>query len=145
MIRGYFAAAGATRRPYIELRFYLPALQKTFHAQFLVDTGADRTVLAPRDAEKLDIDLSRFRPGLPSVGVGGRIATRSTEAIFVLGSTGRLLDLALLEPAADGDAISALPSILGRDILSRFALLIEDRTDRVLLLEPHEADALAIG
>lgn len=33
-----------------------------------------------------------------------------------------------------------MPSILGRDVLSRFALVMEERTNRVLLLEPEEAD-----
>lgn len=33
-----------------------------------------------------------------------------------------------------------MPSVLGRDILSRFALFMEERTQRVLLLEPDEAD-----
>ena len=34
----------------------------------------------------------------------------------------------------------SMPSILGRDVLSRFALVLEERTHRVLLLEPEEAD-----
>ena len=37
-----------------------------------------------------------------------------------------------------------IPSLLGRDVLSHFALFLEERTGRVLLLEPHEADALPL-
>jgi len=37
-----------------------------------------------------------------------------------------------------------IPSLLGRDILSHFALFVEERTNRVLLLEAHEADALPL-
>ncbi|MBA2447966.1 MAG: hypothetical protein H0V51_08075 [Chloroflexi bacterium] len=37
-----------------------------------------------------------------------------------------------------------IPSLLGRDILSRFVLFMEERSQRVLLLEPHEADALSL-
>ena len=33
-------------------------------------------------------------------------------------------------------------SLFGRTVLSHFALFMEERTDRVLLLEPTEADAL---
>jgi hypothetical protein len=35
-----------------------------------------------------------------------------------------------------------VPSLLGRDILSRFALFVEERTGGVLLLTPDEADQL---
>ena len=48
----------------------------------------------------------------------------------------------ILEPPPD--ARLAIPSLLGRDILSNFALFIEERTDKVLLLEPAEADALGL-
>ena len=37
-----------------------------------------------------------------------------------------------------------IPSLLGRDVLSHFALFLEERTGRVLLLEPHEAAALPL-
>ena len=33
---------------------------------------------------------------------------------------------------------------LGRDVLSRFALFMEERSGRVLLLEPHEAASLQL-
>lgn len=38
----------------------------------------------------------------------------------------------------------SIPSLLGRDVLARFALFFEERTGRVLLLEPSEADALEL-
>ncbi len=46
------------------------------------------------------------------------------------------LTLTLLEPEPGN--ISPLPSLLGRDILSHFALFMEERTGQLLLLEPHE-------
>ncbi len=41
-------------------------------------------------------------------------------------------------------AISRIPSLLGRDILAHFALFVEERSQRVILLEPHEAAALPL-
>ena len=39
---------------------------------------------------------------------------------------------------------SRIPSLLGRDLLSYFALFIEERSHRVLLREPDEADAVVL-
>ena len=52
--------------------------------------------------------------------------------------------LRILAPAtaAGRAALARIPSLLGRDILGRFALFLEERTDRVLLLTPEEADQL---
>jgi hypothetical protein len=49
--------------------------------------------------------------------------------------------LTILEPQVP---LLPIPSLLGRDILARFALVMEERTRRVLLLEPAEADALGL-
>ena len=51
-------------------------------------------------------------------------------------------DIPVIEPIPG--RLVGLPSLLGLDILSHFALFVEDRTNRVLLLEPAEADALPI-
>ncbi|MCI0438462.1 MAG: hypothetical protein L0177_04955 [Chloroflexi bacterium] len=51
------------------------------------------------------------------------------------------MEVRVVEPPSDME-VRELPPILGRDILSRFALFLEERTDRVFLLEPHEADVL---
>lgn len=56
------------------------------------------------------------------------------------------LMLRILAPRsrAQQTALAHIPSLLGRDLLSHFALLFEERTDRVLLLEPREADGLRL-
>jgi len=38
----------------------------------------------------------------------------------------------------------AIPSLLGRDVLAHFALFFEESTGRVLLLDPGEAQRLAL-
>jgi len=78
--------------------------------------------------------------GVPSRGVGGQWSTRTIEAVLILDSMAMPLSLTILEPPPG--PLSLIPSLLGRDILSRFALFMEERTSRVLLLEPDEADAL---
>ena len=59
MIRGYYSAAGGRRRPYVKASFRFPSIRgQGLEVELLVDTGADRTILAPLDALRLS---RRFR------------------------------------------------------------------------------------
>jgi len=138
MIRGYFYTIGAIRRPFISARFQFPTLNnRLLGVELLVDTGADRTILSPGDAERLGIDITTLASGTPSTGVGQRpVPTRTIQAALILQPL--LIPLTLTIP----ETPNPIPSLLGRDILSHFALFMEERTSRVLLLEPPEADAL---
>lgn len=89
MIRGYFAARGAQRRPMVDAVIHFPALSpRPFEVRLMVDTSADRTVLAPLDAARvqreLGMDLTTLPEGQPSIGVGGQMNTRTLEAILTL-------------------------------------------------------------
>jgi hypothetical protein len=146
MIRGSFVTHGARERPFVEGVFHFPALNnQTFDVSLLVDTGADRTILSSLDARRLSLrfqlDLRTLPQGAPSTGVGGRVATRTLDAVLTLDSFATApFPLVMLE--APPGPLPAIPSLLGRDILSQFALFLEERTGRVLLSEPAEADAL---
>ncbi|MBI2323142.1 MAG: hypothetical protein HYU88_13865 [Chloroflexi bacterium] len=112
----------------------------------MVDTSADRTVLAPLDAARvqreLGMDLTTLPEGQPSIGVGGQMNTRTLEAILTLDTFSAPLTLTILQPVP-GPTLP-IPSLLGRDILAYFALFLEELTDRVLLLDPSEVDTLAL-
>ena len=113
---------------------------------FLVDTGADSTLPAPGQATRLGIGPPRLRIGGTLVGVGGTVNTRYADCVLILEERSFRLGLRILAPSTDGArrAMSQLPSVLGRDVLSRFALFLEERTQRVLLLDPEEADRLPL-
>ncbi len=66
----------------------------------------------------------------------GQVQTRQIETVLTMQSFSTPLTIYIPE--------TPLPihSLLGRTVLSHFALFMEERTDRVLLLEPSEADAL---
>jgi predicted aspartyl protease len=145
MIRGYFSDERGRRRPFIDAVFQFPTLNNQgLQVPLLVDTGADRTILSPTDALRLSrrfgINLADLPQSAPSTGVGGQATTRTIEAVLTIDSFSASLTLTILEPMPG--RLLPIPSLLGRDIISRFALFMEERTDRVLLLEPSEADAL---
>lgn len=143
MIRGAFYTVGVRSRPFLRVRFQFPAFNDGFlEVPLLVDTGADRMVLAPLDASRLQrelgIDLKTLPAGQPSTGIGGQRETRTIQTALTLDTYVTPLTLAIL----DAPTRPPLPSLLGRDILSRFALFLEERTNSVLLLDPAEADRL---
>ena len=144
MIRGYLERFSGRRRPFVDARVSLPTLGLADDVSFLIDTGADSTVLAPTDAAYLRIPLTQLPPGLPTAGVGGRVPTLTVPAVIGLGHHSLPLTLRILAPAArrQTQALRTIPSLLGRDMLAHFALFLEERTQRVMLLEPHEVRAL---
>src|SRR6266508_2186449 len=121
MIRGYFFERGGVKRPFVNAVLDFPSLARSLHVRMLVDTGADRTILAPLDTRRLGIDLTRMPQGQPSTGVGGRGETRTGEVILTLDSSSINLTLTILDPPSNASLLP-IPSLLGRDVLSRFAL-----------------------
>lgn len=144
MIRGRFVGVSGRLRPFVLAHVSIASQNIAGDVNFLVDTGADSTLLAPVDATRLAINTFRLLPGLASTGVGGATQTVQAAAVITLGQHRFPVDLRVLAPQtpAQQRALSRIPSLLGRDIIARFALVLEDRTSRVLLLDPAEADAL---
>ena len=145
MIRGYF---NSSRRPCVNISINMPDLGiYGMNVSFAVDTGASRTIIGHRDALSLSgahgVDLAKLPTGRQSLGIGGLASLRQTRVSMRIGSFNVDQDIPILEPIPG--RIVGLPSLLGRDILSHFALLMEERTSRVLLLEPAEADSLRVA
>jgi len=144
MIRGRFE--GLRRRPFVTAHLALPSQHIAGEVSFLVDTGADSIVLAPTDALFLGIDTTVLEQGAPTTGVGGRTPTVQADALLTLNNRVFKILLRILAPASRKQklALRTIPSLLGRDLLARFAVFLEERTHRVLLLDPQEAEALKL-
>jgi len=69
-----------------------------------------------------------------------------TDATITLNNRAFQILLRILAPQSrqQQKALRTIPSLLGRDLLARFALFLEERTNRVLLLDPQEAEALKL-
>lgn len=146
MIRGRLAGAPGRLRPMAMAHVDIPSQHLSADIVFLIDTGADSTLIAPVDVAVLGLETSHLSRGVRSAGVGGATDTVFVESIVTLGPHSFDLSLRILAPRTPEQqaALSHIPSLLGRDILAHFALFLEERTGRVLLLEPEEADRLQL-
>ena len=148
MIRGYFRSDSPESRPspYVSALVNLPSIGIFgMEVQFLVDSGANDTILGYSESQRIfndGADLSGLPRGtIP--GVGGFVPIRVVQAELEFGNIVAHLPLPILEPMRGQP--SGVPSLLGRDVLSHFALFMEERTERVMLLEPDEVDGLEVG
>lgn len=117
MIFGRFGDTSG--RPYIEGRFVLPSQSLFTNISFLMDTGADQTVIMPADAAKMGVDFDQITDRGRSAGVGGMVEDLMAPANLVfLGSSGKLYvyetPVRFMYPNPE---IADLPSLLGRDII----------------------------
>ena len=149
MIRGYFPPTESeSPPPLIDGLIDIPEMGMAgIEIHFLVDTGADRSLIGDDDARRMirdhQADFASLEEGLPSQGIGGVVATREVQATLQLEDFSTNLKIDILEPIPGQQP--SVPSLLGRDVLSHFALFVEERTNRVLLLEPAEADSLQVA
>lgn len=146
MIAGRLSGTPGRRAPFVRGRVLIPSLRAGGDVSFLIDTGSPSTILAPADAAKLALDLSQLPSSLEITGVGGSVAAVAVPTTLTMGTRSIEVDLRILVPQVpyQDDVWSLMPSVLGRDILGQFALFLEERTSRVLLLEPDEADQLRL-
>ena len=102
--------------------------------RFLVDTGADRTVFTAGLFGSLGIPPSAASGATALSGVGSRpgfVLVRTTLTLYAEdGSPARIH----AEFAAFTDPAAADMSILGRDVLDHFHLIVSRRRNEVLLL-----------
>ena len=139
MIRGFFSAEGGAPRPYVSMDLTFPDHDQPeviVVTAFVIDTGADLTILAKSAAELIGLDL-------PNIGVPGEIGgVGGNEPTWMVQATLSALDnptTMTIHVPQDDDQI---PSLLGRDFMSAFTLIIRERDGVALLLDDEEADAL---
>jgi hypothetical protein len=101
---------------------------------FLVDSGADRTVFSAVLATRLQLPAKQPSGGLALVGIGGTsgyvLLTTSIEFRRDDGGPARVQG----EFAAFTDPLATDMSVLGRDVLNHFDVIISRTRNEVLLL-----------
>lgn len=147
MTTGYFQTDSAYRKPYIDIEVSFPdAGNRSLVTAFLIDTGADSTMLSfdilVYIRNELGIDFFDLPVSeKPISGVGGYVRTRTIRATLTIGNYSTTMPVPIMEPLSG--ALVAMPSLLGMDILQDFALFVESRSDRVMLLDAAQTESIA--
>ncbi len=119
--------------------------------RFLIDSGADRTVLQPRDAERLcgvglfeiDFDADPMTTGSQGIGQGRQVQIEREAEIGLWDEDGQLwpfqLGILIARPDPPQRALQGnwgLPSLLGRDVLEHLDLHLSYNPPAVYLSTP---------
>lgn len=125
MLEGRFARGSGA--PYIQAHVSFPRLRLGGVLWFLIDTGADATLLMPADSRKLRVDFRLLTNLTASQGIGG--TARGYRETAVLSFSDRryyvysyLIKIEIAAPLAHN---MRLPSLLGRDILRQWRLMVD--------------------
>lgn len=102
--------------------------------EFLVDTGADRTVFSSALLAKLGLPSRHSTDQLRGIGGGTVSVLVSTTLMFTRDDKG--IARVQGEFAAFTDPETSGLSLLGRDVLDNFDVIVSRRRDEVLLLAP---------
>lgn len=123
MIQGRFG--NTTGRPYVNGRLLLPRLNLSANLSFLVDTGADVSVLMPADGITMGIDYQALANPKVVGGVGGNASGFQEPAVLAFYESNRsliqLYSVTILIFQVS-QPLMKTPSIVGRDVLDRWRM-----------------------
>ena len=128
--------------PYIDLDVDFPApINARIRVSFVVDTGADRTLLSAQVTQELerrfDFDIRSLEPDISIGGVGGLVDTRRIDATLSQGRHWLNAPILIIDAVPGPNTVT---SLLGRDFIDDYALFLQRRSFRVLLLDDGEAE-----
>ncbi len=123
-LTGQFRDAPMYPYPSMEGRIAIISLGIAIRVSFLLDTGAEITLLMPKDAQAAGMEIENLTPTrdlVSSVGGDTRLYRADTSIMFSDEASLYVYrtELAIAEP---GEHNRGLPSLLGRDILNRWRL-----------------------
>jgi len=101
---------------------------------FLVDTGADCTVFSARLLAKLALPPDALGAGSVLQGLGGRSGSVVTAAALVFGTVDGRSGTVAGNYLATPEPTALDLSVLGRDVLDSFDVIVSRRREQVLLL-----------
>ena len=136
---GRYQEGGGVPAPYIDAFIHLPRLDLEGIVIFLIDTGADRTSLHPRDVTYLRINYEALDSATltHSSGIGGQLGYHAEQAVIRFKDESGFwqplrAEILICQEGLD-DQVAPLPSVLCGDFLNLFDVRLDYRNDRVTL------------
>lgn len=119
---------------------FFPSLDLAFNlVPFLIDTGADTTLLLPDRAQALaGLDYRRFTafPVVDVAGFGGGFTVHKVPATLIFSTDSDPHQLTIpIEIARPSAQTYGLPSVLGRDVIDLFRLTVDRSADLIALTD----------
>lgn len=112
---------------------------------FLIDTGSDRTVFRAALVSRLRLTTIPSPPGLSLAGIGGTSAFVSVAAALELEREDGTWARVRGPYAAFTDPLAADMSILGRDVLDNFDVIVSrPRLEVLLLSQNHQYRVVSV-
>lgn len=123
MLTGRFGET--TGRPYLEGRLYIPSQSINLNISFVVDTGADITLLMPSDGRRTTLDYSLLSGDKEIGGASGPMNIFTESAFLVFAEPKKRLVVYALDLgiAPDVPELESTNSLLGRDVLDHWEML----------------------
>jgi hypothetical protein len=116
MILGRFDAVSG--RPTVDAHITIKSLDISGVVPFLIDTGADTSLLMPIDSVPLKVPFENLTNQRTAYGLGGPAKVFYVPAVLLVSDKktayGYRFPLEIAEP---NDDLEGMPSLLGRDIL----------------------------
>jgi hypothetical protein len=115
----------ASHAPYVDAHIMIPRFGLRGSVSFLIDTGADTTVLAEVDAKRLGVKHSKLKTQATSYGIGGPSDNYLEPAVLFLADGPTLhfyrIEVMIVDPKPH---LRTMPSLLGRDVINRLSLIL---------------------
>ncbi len=113
--------------------------------EFLVDTGASRTTICDKDVIRLGIDFSKLEKlSEGMLGIGGLVDTyvlKNVKLTFRRENGKSHMEnfdrIYVLKHAVRDERIMRIPSILGRDMLNKHALVYDKRHEKAYITDEN--------
>lgn len=140
-----FFKPGIFEAAYVVAVLECKALHIRDTVEFLVDTGASRTTICDKDGIRLGIDYDKLEKlGEGMLGIGGLVDTYLLKDVKLtfrrengkshVESFDRIY---VLKHAVRDERIMRIPSILGRDMLNKHALVYDKRQEKAYITDEN--------
>jgi len=138
-----FFKPGIFEAAYVVAVLECKALRIRDTVEFLVDTGATRTTICDKDVIRLGIDFSKLEKlSEGMLGIDGLVDTyvlKDVKLVFRRENAESYVEsfdrIYVLRHAVRDERIMRIPSILGRDMLNKHALVYDKRREKAYITE----------